>query len=261
MIQSLIQELQNTGGVLNCNVDFNNINLIQLLSCIRDMQKLTELNQLLVAVNKQVIDKIKTYKSGLIETINDINVLTDVGEFINPNKIEIVEAKKIEQPITEFKIESFTDNEYNAETKHMIVDKLENIPECVYYYKDSKNVQSGYYINICGNFMQIPLLKNNRMDGKIYNHKTVRCTRINCVTSKCNYVHKSERFNKIYLPTKCSSCPSFGDLSQISSDIQKLTEADFKLYMMYTLSDLYAACVYLNTKKYKGILTNLDICR
>lgn len=261
MIHKLVQQLQNAQHTLSVDVDFNNINPMQLLSSIKNLHELMELNQLLVTVNKQIIDKIKTYKSGLMDTINDINVLTDIGESVNPNKMNITETKKAEQPTAEFKVETFTDNEYNAETKHIVVQKIENIPECVYYFDDPKNLQSGYYINICGNYMQIPLLKHNRMDGKMYNHKTVRCTRINCITSKCNFVHKSERFNKIYLPTKCLSCPSFGDLSQISSDIQKLTEADFKLYMMYTLSDLYAACVYLNTKKYKGILTNLDLCR
>lgn len=263
MIEKLVSQLQKYTSVLNTDLDFNNINPIQLLTCIKNLHELTELNKLLVTINKSVVDKIKTYKSGLIETINDINMLTETGDKIENDKISIThtETKKPEPTTATYKIESFVDNDHIAETKHIVVNKLENIPECVYYYEDPKNTNSGYYINICGNYMQIPLLKHNKSDNKIYNHKTVRCTRVNCIVSKCNFVHKSERFNKIYLPTKCLSCPTFGDLSQISGDIQKLTEADFKLYMMYTLSDLYAACVYLNTKKYRGILTNLDVCR
>lgn len=261
MSESLIKLLQANLRLTHDIKKTSEMTPLDLLNSIKDIHALTDINKALVELNKIVVNNLHILKSGLCDTLNEINALNIDGDPIQLPKMkcetaEIKHPVEPENKIVEVEVVS------GFKVKYPIISNLKHIPNCIYYYIDPVGKHTGHYINVNGVILQIPLIKQTKIENDDYNNfKTVKCTRIGCTNTKCRFVHKSEKYNRVNIPARCPNCPGFGDMTTIKNDIGKLQKPDLLLLMMYALSDLHAGMIYLQKQNISDrVLHNIDVC-
>lgn len=162
------------------------------------------------------------------------------------------------------------------------------IPECGYYinvntvnslsdiqpaicYFDGED--KGFYCCLVpGVYVKIPFPEIIDATKNFSRMRTIRCKHItlkncddkrkeHCKTfAQCNFAHKGQRIKKLGYSSRCPSLPVFGHPSRITTDVKKIKESDIKNVMLYGLSDLMAAMIWMDSNKIKKkVITDIDI--
>lgn len=261
MSDHLIKLLQANLKLTNEIKKTSDMTPLDLLNSIKDIHILTDINKALVELNKIIVNNMNTLKLNLCDTLNQINALNIDGDPLSLPKMKC-ESVEIKHPVESENKTIEIEVTPGLKVKYPVISNLKNIPNCIYYYLDSNNKHTGYYLNLNGVIVQIPLIKQTKIDNDDYNnYKTVKCTRIGCTNIKCRFVHKYEKYNRVNVPARCPNCPGFGDINTIKSDITKIQKSDLLLLMMYSLSDLHGSMIYLQKQNINDrVLHNIDVC-
>lgn len=159
-----------------------------------------------------------------------------------------------------------------------IVNKINEIPPSLYWYRGDKTNPKGIYICISHKFyVQIPL--SNIIDGTKDNDRTcsIKCKyenneecirvrrelaqRYNSDVRECKFAHKGEKYIRIGTALRCPNMPYFGRKSTLSKDIGNLPDHDIKIMLMNALSDVFLSNLWFQKQKNNNlILHNIDIC-
>lgn len=152
---------------------------------------------------------------------------------------------------------------------------LKHIPPALYYYSGD---QPGLYMRLPNNnLFRIPFPEIVDSKKEYDRKHSIRCkyhTKAECDAQRmkmskmynstvrtCNFAHSGDRIIKIGYPSRCPSVPDFGNPASMSNDIRQITEDDVKNLLLYSLSDLLAATVWLDYTGKSGLtITNLDTC-
>lgn len=155
------------------------------------------------------------------------------------------------------------------------VTDLKHIPPALYYYSGD---QPGLYMRLPNNnLLRVPFPEIVDSKKEYDRKHSIRCkyhTKVECDAQRmkmskmynstvrtCNFAHSGDRIIKIGYPSRCPSVPDFGNPTSMSNDIRQITEDDVKNLLLYSLSDLLAAAVWLDyTGKSELTITNLDTC-
>ncbi len=160
------------------------------------------------------------------------------------------------------------------------INDLAQIPPAVYYYKSSSADANppGLYMRMPNNnLMRIPFPEVVDSKKEYDRKHSIRCkyhTRDECDAQRskmarmynsnvrvCNFAHSGDRIVKIGYPSRCPSVPNFGNPQTMSQDIRHISIDDVKNLLMYSLSDLLTASVYLDySNRSDEEFYNLDVC-
>lgn len=173
--------------------------------------------------------------------------------------------------------------EIDYHTNIHYVKKLSDIPNALYYYEDieDKN-KTGVYIKLGNNnlfripFPKIVNFKDNGKKNSIRcKYKTVQECKLhkngnrkiynrnitNQLEMSCNFAHSGDNIIKIGYSTICPNVPDYGNPTTFKYDINKINELDVKNLLMYGLSDILNANIWLNHKSVSNVMEiDLDIC-
>lgn len=159
-----------------------------------------------------------------------------------------------------------------------IINRINEIPPALYWYKGDKTNPKGVYICISHRFYaQIPF--SNIIDGTKDNDRTcsikckyennVDCTRArseyaqryNSDIRECKFAHKGEKYVRIGTALRCPNMPYFGRKSTLSKDLGNLPDHDIKMMLMNALSDLFLSNLWFQKQKNENlVLHNIDTC-
>lgn len=155
------------------------------------------------------------------------------------------------------------------------ITNLKHIPPALYYYSGD---QPGLYMRLPNNnLLRVPFPEIVDSKKEYDRKHSIRCkyrTKAECDAQRmkmskmynstvrtCNFAHSGDRIIKIGYPSRCPSIPDFGNPTSMSNDIRQITEDDVKNLLLYSLSDLLAATVWLDYTNKSGLtITNLDTC-
>jgi hypothetical protein len=159
-----------------------------------------------------------------------------------------------------------------------VVQDLKQIPPAMYYYKAPKGspYQSGIYMRLSGNnLVRIPTPEVIDSKKEYDRKHSIRCKyknkqecdeqrkkmakMYNSTVRICNFAHDGDRLVKIGYPSRCPSIPSFGNPATMAADITSVHTSDIKNTLMYGLSDVLAASIWLDYNHFTGgIYERLD---
>jgi hypothetical protein len=201
--------------------------------------------------------------------------------------------------ITKKQKELSTINEINiGKCYYPIVEKIEDIPASIYWYKGDEKNGEGLYVclskkldNIATTstekeikdcYIQIPfpdLADSTKVSQSINNKiRSIKCkhdTLPNCEqyrkniaksynseVRKCTYAHVGEKYIRIGTSFRCPFRPSFGAYESLPTDMKHISETDIKVVLMNALHDILLSNIWSQqTKKISSsVITNLDVC-
>lgn len=164
------------------------------------------------------------------------------------------------------------------------VANIETIPPAIHYYKNTglgDKYPSGFYMRMPNNTIvrvPVPEVVDSK---KEYDRKhSIRCKHhskdecdsqrqkmakiYNSTVRSCNFAHKGDKLVKIGYTSRCPSVPSFGNPHTMSQDIKYINLDDIKNVLMYGLSDLFTAAIWLDYNAAGGYgageFLSLDSC-
>jgi hypothetical protein len=175
-------------------------------------------------------------------------------------------------------ISNIYNNKIDFECKIPIINKLNEMPSCMYWYKGDKTNPEGIYICISRKFyVQVPF--PDVIDGTVdfYRMNTIKCTRgskKNCLKHKkelairrnvplvaCGYTHTGDAYKKVGTLYRCPNIPRFGAHNSLNNDLENLPERDLKMMLMNSLSDILLGTLWFQKQKNKNLtIVNIDIC-
>lgn len=185
----------------------------------------------------------------------------------NTSQPAIIDSKAVEQKTLIPEIGYYMKVAQVADLKH--------IPPALNYYSGD---QPGLYMRLPNNnLLRIPFPEIVDSKKEYDRKHSIRCkyhTKAECDAQRmkmskmynstvrtCNFAHSGDSIIKIGYPSRCPSVPNFGNPTSMSNDIRQITEDDIKNLLLYSLSDLLAAAVWLDYTGKSGLtITNLDIC-
>ena len=140
------------------------------------------------------------------------------------------------------------------------INKNLNNEICFQYSKKYDGIYLKLYKNV---YVKVHKPKGIIKSNNYKKYKTIKCNKQNCIKEKCNYVHKNEKYNKMFNLDKCHY--NIGVSNNNVNIISKLNLNDIKKILMYTVSDLYFCYEWFNYNKNLIdsnilILNDLDIC-
>ena len=146
-----------------------------------------------------------------------------------------------------------------------IVDYLEDIKPCFYYYEGDRKHPAGVYTSpFLGVIMQIPFVTVVPYSMENSNYFSMKCTAgKNCKNWKCTYAHPGTDYIKIGCVSRCPRAHSFGNKETITDDLKAVTVEDIRIVSCYGLNDLFSAALWF-AKKITGpglrIMHDLEVC-
>jgi len=210
---------------------------------------------------------------------------TKNGMLAYPGKEYITRSTKTEKKTIKIKKQEperkkIQITELGYELEMPIITDLNKLPDSIYYYDNSKNPQykSGLYIKLNQNCIKIPFPEVVDSKKEFDRKHSIRCkyhTKQECDMQRqkmaslhnstvriCNFAHESDQIIKIGYQSRCPSVPNFGNPATMPNDIKNITVPDIKNLLLYGLSDLGAALVWLDFTKSKGkTLDSLEFCK
>ena len=195
-----------------------------------------------------------------------INTLIDTYE-------ENRKKKKTPKPKNTLSLERVLIPDINHHMNIHVIDDISNIPPALFYHKQT----NGIYIRLHNNNVfkiPFPSVVDSRKDYS--RNQSIRCkykTRDECDAQRskmasiynsnireCNFAHKGEKIVKIGHQSRCPSAPSYGNTETLLSDIRLLTDGDAKSLLLYGLSDIFMASLWLEYAQIKNkAVYNLDV--
>jgi hypothetical protein len=140
-------------------------------------------------------------------------------------------------------------------------DDLDELPIAIRYFGGNDSYPSGFYIRldkeITARLPLVPVVPENVNHCK---QKTMKCTNPECNDWRCNFTHAEAPYFKVGMRARCPSNPGFGNPDTFEEDCRTITPEDARKVLMYGLSDVLAASVYLQNSPGSKILPDLDIC-
>lgn len=200
------------------------------------------------------IRPIKELKSPTTEVVED--------KFSEENNVSIMQNPKLsDKPRTyyhQFEISG-------AYINLPVVDDLDDINPCFYYYDGDKKHQAGVYTSpFLGVIMQVPFVNVVPYSMENSNYYSMKCTAgKNCKNWKCTYAHPGTDYIKIGCVSRCPRSHSFGNKETIGDDLKSVTIEDVRIVSMYGINDLFSVALWF-AKKINGpglrILHDLEVC-
>ncbi len=158
-----------------------------------------------------------------------------------------------------------------------IVDRINDMPSALYWYRGDAKHAPGVYICLSrGFYVQVPFpnvadsTKDFNRTGSIKcKYNTIgECHKIRSDLARkyksdvrpCNFAHTGDRYVKIGTSFRCASNPRFGNHTHLSSDMDTVTSEDINTILMYSLSDILLSSIWAQRHKRNDIRTNIDIC-
>jgi hypothetical protein len=227
-----------------------------------------------LAVTKEMNKNLKWGDSMELEHKKQI-ILDDVDKLISK---KISKNEYDHKKIMYKTIKDIYSTKLNFDWKLPIVNKLNDIPTSLYWYKGDKTHPKGVYTSLStGFYVQVPLpnvidgtkdfnrvcstkCKYNTVDACLLVRQSLS-TRFNTNIRSCNFAHTGDKYSKIGSLFRCPNLPRFGNHTYINTDIDVLPDYDIRMLLMYSLSDIMLSSMWFQKQKTsKLFLTNLDIC-
>jgi len=216
---------------------------------------------------------------------SDISDIEDKKEKLIKKVDEIIDTPSIEK---DFKQNSVLYKDISCiygkhldlgfDCKIPIINKINEIPSALYWYKGDKTNPKGVYICISRKFYaQIPL--PDIIDGtKDYNRTcSIKCKyenkeecikvryelaqRYNSDVRECKFAHKGEKYIRVGTSLRCPKMPYFGRKSTLSADLGNLPDYDIKMMLLNALSDLFMSNLWFQKQKNDNlVLHDIDTC-
>ena len=148
-----------------------------------------------------------------------------------------------------------------------MVENLEEIPSCFYYFRGSRKYRRGIYMSPYeGIIMQVPEVTIVPYSMENANHFSMKCTQgKQCKNIRCTYAHPGTDYVKIGCVSRCPNAHSFGNKDTLREDIKLVNIEDIRIVSMYGLNDLFSAALWfshrsMNEENVTKILNNLEVC-
>ena len=197
-----------------------------------------------------------------------------------PNVNNILPLKELKSPTAEEAEKKFqfadekapkTKTEYyeyevnNQLIRLPIVNYLDEISSCFYYYEGDRNHQAGVYISpFPGIIMQVPQVKVESYSSEFANFFSMKCKAGGfCKNIKCTYAHPGTDYTKIGSVSRCPRAHTFGNKKTLCDDIKSVNIEDVRIVSMYGLNDLFSAALWFSSKITKEVLIvlhDLEVC-
>jgi regulator of replication initiation timing len=173
-------------------------------------------------------------------------------------------------PASTIKEEKTLIKEIGYYMKIPIVENLSDIPQAIYGHHGS------LYLRLPNNNLARIPFPEVVDSKKEYDRKhSIRCkykTKQECDAQRqkmakiyqsniriCNFAHEGDKMIKIGYPSRCPSVPNFGNPKSMSVDIRNVSINDIKNILLYGLSDIITASVWLDYSDQKNLLlSDLD---
>lgn len=167
---------------------------------------------------------------------------------------------------TEKKVFDYYKYEINKTNINLpIIENLDEIPPCFYYYEGDKYHQSGVYMSpYNGVVLQVPRVSVMPYSMENANYGSMKCKeKSNCKNIRCTYAHPGTDYIKVGCIPRCPHAHSFGDKDSITDDLKLINIEDVRIVSMYGLNDLFSATLWFANKINKPghrVLTDLELC-
>lgn len=206
-----------------------------------------------------------------------IKAMKEVGY---PEKDNIQPIKELKSPSNSALESSFNLHSVPKETKYYeyeisgrkitlpIVENLEDVPSCFYYFKGSKKYSRGVYMSpYDGVVMQVPAVRVIPYSMENANYFSMKCVQgKNCKNIRCTYAHPGTDYIKIGCVSRCPTAHSFGNKETLSKDLDQVNIEDIRIVSMYGLNDIFSSALWFSQKLNSTdrndtrILNNLEVC-
>lgn len=146
-----------------------------------------------------------------------------------------------------------------------IIDSLDNIPPCMYYYSDDNGI-NGVFMKIAPTvIVEIPMVDVIPEDMDFSRDKTLKCRNgAKCNYFSCVFAHNGVPYNKVGYKNRCPSNPGFSNKDTLKSDIRYVSYDDIRMCLLYSTTDLFSIIAWCQHQRYskdkKILISNLDIC-
>jgi len=146
-----------------------------------------------------------------------------------------------------------------------IVEHLDEIPSCFYYYEGDRKHPSGVYISpFPGVIMQVPAVSVVPYSMENANFCSMKCKeKSNCKNIRCTYAHPGTDYIKVGCVSRCPRAHGFGDKDSLAEDLKLVTIEDIRIVSMYGLNDLFSASLWFSSKitaPGQRVLNDLEVC-
>jgi hypothetical protein len=146
-----------------------------------------------------------------------------------------------------------------------VVDRLEDVPSCFYYFKGKGKQSKGVYMSpYPGVVVKVPDSKIIPYSTENSNQRTVKCIKgKECQNTYCTYAHPGMEYIQTSSVSRCPNCPRFGNTDTIVDDLNEVKMEDIRLVSFYSLSGLWASSIWYD--KYiewdsLRIIDDLEMC-
>lgn len=247
------------------------------------LDKATEIREYVDLNDKYKHDKFPIF--SITKELNKNIIWADVVELEDKKNNLLHDVKKITEDKTEYNQKNIMykniENEYkyiNFKYQIPIINRLDEIPQSLYWYKGDKDNPKGIYTSLSpGFYVQVPFpdvidgTKDfNRICSIKCKYNTIdECLKIrqdlsnkfNSDIRVCNFAHKGENYTKIGTSFRCPNIPRFGNHNFLNTDLENLPHNDMKMLLMYSLSDMMLSSMWFQKKQLPNmVLTKIDTC-
>lgn len=213
----------------------------------------------------------------------DLTEMEEEKERVLKNIKKIVKnpAKKSEYeqtPILYKDVSNIYGKDIGFNCKIPIINKLNEMPSALYWYKGDQTNPEGIYTCLSRKFyIQVPF--PNVIDGtKDFNRTcSIKCKynteqeclkirkdladRFNSELRDCKFAHIGDKYTKVGTLFRCPNIPRFGSHVFLDDDLENLPDYDMKMMLMYSLSDILLGALWFQKQKNNSmVLTNIDTC-
>ncbi len=155
----------------------------------------------------------------------------------------------------------------NADIKLPVINSLQNIPQCMYYYYgDGDENSRGIYFKIATDIVvRVPMV-NVIPEGLEHSRRqTLKCRNAkDCNYWPCIYNHIDVPYNKVGYKNRCPGNPGFSNEETLGSDIRYTTYDDIRMCLLYSMSDVFSIMAWCQSQKRnanrKIVISDLEIC-
>jgi hypothetical protein len=206
-------------------------------------------------------------------------IFSDITDTIEKNDI----IKDYTQPQIIYKsLSNVYGKQLGFDWKVPIINKLNEMPTSLYWYKGDVNNPEGIYTCLTkGFYIQVPFpnvidsTQNFNRTGSVkckYNNineclesRSNLASRYNSPIRECTFAHKGDRYVKLGTTFRSPNKPRFGNHHFLKNDMDNIPDDDIKTILMYALSDMLLSSMWFQRQKTEDsnksiIMTNIDIC-
>ena len=187
---------------------------------------------------------------------NLFNKATQFVNCVNKYKTSLIPYKNIN---------SIKGVELGFDYKIPIINKLNEIPPCLYWYNGDKKNEKGVYICLTnGNYIKMPFV--NVIDISINEEKvkTIKCkynTLENCKKNtniNCRFAHVGEKYMRLGTAQRCLALQRFGKHNTLKNDLDKVSDQEIQMLLINSLSDLLLSSIWYQKHNKKKCISNID---